>query len=178
MRGERLTPLLPSLIFNSCGNLASDAILISCNYIRIHMERLILGELQFNKLKCVSLRLNIILRRLGMSMKSLLLLPFIFFGFTANATNYYISSSSGNDANAGTSPGSAWQSLAKLNSTFNQFIPGDSILFKRGDTFYGSITISRSGASGSPITIGAYGTRSKTCHYRIYNCKCMDKYWE
>ena len=93
-------------------------------------------------------------------MKPILLLPFIFFGFAANATNYYISSASGNDANAGTSPGSAWQSLAKLNSTFSQFIPGDSILFKRGDTFYGNISISRGGTSGSPITLGAYGTGS------------------
>src|SRR5205823_2520641 len=36
--------------------------------------------------------------------------------------------------------------------------PGDNVLFNRGDVFYGRIIINKSGASGSPITIGAYGT--------------------
>ena len=32
------------------------------------------------------------------------------------------------------------------------------MLFKRGDTFYGSITVINSGAAGNPITFSAYGT--------------------
>src|ERR1035437_2525155 len=92
-----------------------------------------------------------------MSLKTLFLLPFIIFGLTANATNYYFSAT-GSDANNGTSTSTPWQTLAKFNSVFSSRSPGDSLLFKREDTFYGSITISTSGTSGSPIIIGAYGT--------------------
>src|SRR5665213_3489094 len=88
-------------------------------------------------------------------MKMLLVLSFIIFGFTADAKNYYISNS-GNDANSGTDLSTPWQTLNKVNS-FKSFSPGDNILFNKGDTFYGSITISNSGTSGNPITFGAYG---------------------
>ena len=91
-----------------------------------------------------------------MSMKSLLLVPFVFLVFAANATNYYLSAI-GNDTNAGTSTSTAWKTITKLNSSFNSFRAGDSILFKRGNTFYGAIVINKSGTSGLPIIIGAYG---------------------
>ena len=94
--------------------------------------------------------------QLKIPIKTLFLLTFIFFAFTATATNYYLSTS-GNDANSGTAPSSPWQTLNKLNS-FKNLKPGDNVLFKRGDTFYGSITVSNSGAVGNPITYGAYGT--------------------
>ena len=90
----------------------------------------------------------------------LFLLTFLFFSLTTSATNYYLSSSSGNDSNSGTSASSPWKTLNKLNS-FHNLQPGDNVLFKRGDTFYGSITISNSGTSGSPITFGAYGSGAK-----------------
>jgi len=77
-------------------------------------------------------------------------------GFTANSTTYYFSTN-GNDNNNGTSASTPWQTLSKFNSVFSSLSPGDSVRFNRGDVFYGSITISRSGSSGSPITIGAYG---------------------
>ncbi|HEY5371623.1 MAG TPA: T9SS type A sorting domain-containing protein [Hanamia sp.] len=89
-------------------------------------------------------------------MKMQLLLSFILFGLTANAKTYYISNS-GNDGNSGTDPSTAWQTINKVNS-FGSFAPGDSILFNRGDTFYGSISISNSGSLGNPITFGAYGS--------------------
>jgi len=90
-------------------------------------------------------------------MKLLFLVPFILFGITANATNYYISAN-GNDVNNGTSTSTPWKSLSKLNSYFGLLKPGDNVLFNRGDVFYGNIIVNKSGASGSPITIGAYGT--------------------
>src|SRR5665647_3772078 len=90
-------------------------------------------------------------------MKKFFLLPLIIFGLTANATNYYISSS-GNDANNGTSTSTPWKTLNKLNSYFSSLTPGDNVLLNRGDVFYGSITVNKSGTAGSPITIGAYGT--------------------
>jgi Right handed beta helix region len=71
-------------------------------------------------------------------------------------TTYYVSSSSGNDASSGTSQSVPWQTIAHVNAqTFN---PGDSILFKRGDTWNESLVPPSSGASGSPITFDAYGT--------------------
>jgi len=77
-------------------------------------------------------------------------------GARASATTYYVSSSTGNDANSGTSSATAWQTIGHVNAqTFN---PGDSILFKRGDVWNESLTPPSSGSSGSPITFDAYGT--------------------
>jgi len=82
----------------------------------------------------------------------------VFCTYTVNATIYYVSSS-GNDANTGTSESLPWKTLAKVNS----FTPkaGDQILFKCGDEWTGTITVTASGTSGSPITYGAYGTGDK-----------------
>jgi len=89
--------------------------------------------------------------------KLLLLLTFFFLCTSVSATDYYISAS-GNDTNTGLSTSISWKTIAKVNSAFANMKPGDQILFNRGDTFYGSLVISKSGASGSPITIGAFGS--------------------
>ncbi|ADB40331.1 NPCBM/NEW2 domain-containing protein [Spirosoma linguale] len=73
-------------------------------------------------------------------------------------TTYYVANS-GNDANSGNSEGAPFQTLAKVNSLTLQ--PGDAILFRRGDTFRGSLVIRQSGAPGRPIVIDAYGSGSK-----------------
>jgi parallel beta-helix repeat protein len=72
---------------------------------------------------------------------------------------FYISSSTGSDSNTGTSSSSPWKTLSKVNS--QTFMAGDGILFKRGDVWYGSLTISASGSSSAPITYGAYGSGEK-----------------
>ncbi len=80
------------------------------------------------------------------------------------AANYYFSTSQGDDSRTATqaqSPGTPWKTLNKLNSLFANLKPGDSVLLKRGDTFYGSVTISASGTSSSPIILGAYGSGNK-----------------
>ncbi|MDE3183782.1 MAG: right-handed parallel beta-helix repeat-containing protein [Bacteroidota bacterium] len=94
------------------------------------------------------------------STQILFLLSFLLSSFPIFATTYYVSSSSGSDYNSGTSSSSPWQSLSKVNSFYN-FQPGDNILFKRGDSFYGNISINNSGNSGNPITFGAYGSGAK-----------------
>lgn len=71
-------------------------------------------------------------------------------------TTYYVSSSSGSDANNGTSSGTAWQTIAKVNG--GTFQAGDSILFRRGDVWNESLVPASSGASGNPITFDAYGS--------------------
>jgi len=90
-------------------------------------------------------------------MKLLSLLISLFFYTTVSATDYYISSA-GKDTNTGLSATLAWKTIAKVNAAFSALKPGDRVLFNRGDTFYGSLVISKSGASGSPIVISAYGT--------------------
>jgi hypothetical protein len=68
-----------------------------------------------------------------------------------------VSNSSGNDAQSGIAPSSAWKSLSKVNST--SFQPGDSVLFKRGDTWSKQgLKITSNGKPGQPITFAAYGT--------------------
>jgi hypothetical protein len=74
----------------------------------------------------------------------------------AQATTYYVAAA-GNDAANGTSPATAWQTIAKVNAS--TFAAGDSVLFNKGDVWYGtSLTVPSSGTSGSPITFGAYGS--------------------
>jgi parallel beta-helix repeat protein len=69
---------------------------------------------------------------------------------------YYVDATGGTDSNAGTSPSNSWKNISKVN-TFS-FLPGDSILFKRGETWYQPLIIPSSGSSGNPITFGAYGS--------------------
>jgi parallel beta-helix repeat protein len=89
-------------------------------------------------------------------MKKLFTISCILYFFNAGATNYYFSAN-GDDGNKGTSPSTPWKTLSKFNSVFASINPGDSILFNRGDFFYGELIISRSGKFGSSIVIGSYG---------------------
>jgi predicted outer membrane repeat protein len=91
------------------------------------------------------------------NMKKLLIILLTLLLHNAFATTYYISNS-GSTSNNGTSTSTSWP-FSKVNST--TFSPGDNILFNRGETFYGSITVSNSGTAGNPITFGAYGTGAK-----------------
>lgn len=72
---------------------------------------------------------------------------------------YYFSTSDGDDSRTSVeaqSPATPWQTITKLNSFFSSLVAGDSVLFKCGDTFYGSITATKSGTAGAPITFGSY----------------------
>jgi len=73
-----------------------------------------------------------------------------------SAATYYVSSSEGNDSNTGTLPSYAWKGISKVNSS--SFTPGDSILFKTGDTWRGTLAITASGTKDNHITFGAYGS--------------------
>jgi uncharacterized repeat protein (TIGR01451 family) len=89
---------------------------------------------------------------------SLLLLFILSVSNSLGQTTYYVSSS-GSDSNDGRSTTSPYQTLTKVNSLALQ--PGDAVLFRRGDTFRGTLTIRRSGSSTKPITFDAYGTGPK-----------------
>jgi hypothetical protein len=77
-------------------------------------------------------------------------------------TTYYLSYDSGSDSNNGTSTATPWKTTAKI--TLGSFLPGDQILFKRGEFwsvgigFSSTAVIPSSGAAGNPIVVGAYGT--------------------
>jgi uncharacterized repeat protein (TIGR02059 family) len=75
----------------------------------------------------------------------------------AAATTYYVSSV-GSDAATGMAEASAWQTISRVNSFFPSMKPGDKVLFRKGDTFYGTLIVSASGISGNPIVIGSYGS--------------------
>ena len=70
-------------------------------------------------------------------------------------TTYYISSSSGNDNNQG-SESSPWNSISKISNI--ELSPGDSIFFKKGDTFVGQFKVNGSGSEDKPIVITSYGS--------------------
>jgi hypothetical protein len=73
---------------------------------------------------------------------------------------YYVDATGGNDGDTGLSPGAAWQTIGHVNG--ETFVAGDSILFKRGETWTATqLTITWSGAVGNPITFADYDTGNK-----------------
>ena len=56
----------------------------------------------------------------------------------AGGKTYYVAED-GNDKADGTSEGAPWQSINRVNEAFvkGQVVHGDSVLFKRGQRFYG-----------------------------------------
>jgi hypothetical protein len=93
--------------------------------------------------------------RLGRALGRVTAIISIFLGTSALATTYYVSSSLGSDANGGTSSAAAWQTIAHVNA--QTFLPGDQVLFRRGDVWNESLTAPSSGTSGNPIAFDAYG---------------------
>ncbi len=92
--------------------------------------------------------------------KQLILIKLCVFclSFTCYSTTYYVSSE-GNDDNPGTSESMPWLSLSRVNSFYPQ--PGDNILFRRGDEWFGTINLIGSGRSDKQVVYGAYGTGAK-----------------
>jgi hypothetical protein len=84
-------------------------------------------------------------------------------------TKYYVSNA-GSDTNDGLSELTPWATTAQVSST--SFLPGDVVAFRRGDTFYGSLTIRGTRTqSQQKVTVGAYGTGAlpKLSMYKIIN---------
>lgn len=68
--------------------------------------------------------------------------------------NFFVAAD-GADANSGRSPAEAWSSTDRVNAA--KLRPGDSVLFRRGDTWAGNVVITDSGTARAPILVGAYG---------------------
>ena len=77
----------------------------------------------------------------------------------SSGVTYYVDATVGNDSNKGLSTATAWKTINKVNNS--TFLPGDSILFKRGESWREQLIVPSSGLPGSPITFGAYGTGAK-----------------
>lgn len=78
---------------------------------------------------------------------------------TAGSQTYYIDGFQGNDANSGRAENHAWRHLSKLRQV--SLKPGDSVLLKRGTTFFEKLNIQAQGTSQLPIVFGAYGKGNK-----------------
>lgn len=86
---------------------------------------------------------------------------FLIIPINALATTYFVSSSSGNDTNDGLSSVTdgthgPWKTINKIHN--RSFSAGDSILFKRGDSWNERLIVFFSGNNNSPLVYGAYGT--------------------
>lgn len=83
---------------------------------------------------------------------------------TAHAANYYFSSSTGDDSRSNIqvqNPATPWKTINKLNSFFSNVKAGDSILFRSGETFYGSIHVTKSGTISRSVVFSSYGTGAR-----------------
>lgn len=67
----------------------------------------------------------------------------------------YFVAADGDDNASGLTIASAWKTLDKVNSM--TFQPGDKILLKSGDTWYGKLSLKGSGEKGNPILLSKYG---------------------
>ncbi|MBU3714435.1 MAG: hypothetical protein FGM46_05745, partial [Ferruginibacter sp.] len=101
--------------------------------------------------------------------KSLSIFSLLILSFFAKATDYYVSTS-GNNANNGTSPNTSWQTLSKVQTVCNNgtIVAGDRVLFKKGDIFTGTLLVSniwgysaKSGTASNPIVFSTYGSGNK-----------------
>ena len=90
-------------------------------------------------------------------MKTIFILFFLGISLMVSATTYYVSNL-GNDGNSGLSESLPFATISKVNSIFSSLLSGDQVLFKRGDTFYGTLVITKSGAANNKIVLGAYGS--------------------
>jgi parallel beta-helix repeat protein len=90
----------------------------------------------------------------------------------AGATEYYVSSSLGNDSWSGMQPApnpgqtdGPKQSLAAAESLLETVVqPGDRVLLRRGDVWSGEVSLTLSSAAGTsedPIVVGAYGSGAR-----------------
>lgn len=85
----------------------------------------------------------------GITVKTLVTKP--------TGTQYYVSFSGGSDANNGTSTGTPFKTISKVNSL--NLAAGDIVSFKKGDVWEGStLVVNHNGSSGNVITYNSYGT--------------------
>jgi hypothetical protein len=119
-----------------------------------NLKHLLRGLIRLGRLVAVQLRFLLSLTPQAKACATLLLV--LLAAGPVFATTYFVAAA-GSDSNSGTDALHPWQTVAKVNGA--AFSAGDSVLFNRGDAWYGtSLVVPSSGSSGSPITFGAYGS--------------------
>ncbi len=88
---------------------------------------------------------------------------------TIGGTVYYVAAD-GCDDNDGSSPAAAWRTLEKVSAA--PLLPGDGVLFRRGDVFRGSVY------TKPGVTYGAYGTGEKPRLYGWQEDLAVPALWE
>ncbi|QKW08076.1 RICIN domain-containing protein [Streptomyces sp. NA04227] len=79
--------------------------------------------------------------------------------WAAAPATYHVDCAAGDDAAAGTSPATAWRTLAKASD--KTYSPGDRIVFRRGTRCTGTLAPRGSGTASAPIAVDTYGTGAK-----------------
>ena len=74
----------------------------------------------------------------------------------ASGSTFYVDCTNGNDNAAGTTAGTAWQSINRANQA--QLNAGDSLLLKRGCSWSEQLRAHWNGTDSNPILIGAFGS--------------------
>jgi hypothetical protein len=85
---------------------------------------------------------------------------------------YYVNPANGNDTRRGDSAADAWGTLEKVNGF--DFEPGDTVLFRRGTTWHGGLSLTADGAADQPITVGSYGTGTAPVFTGAANCVTVE----
>ncbi|MGA3052518.1 MAG: hypothetical protein ABSE00_11465, partial [Chitinispirillaceae bacterium] len=80
--------------------------------------------------------------------------------YSISGATYFLDAVNGNDALAGTSPATAWQTLSKFNTT--TFLPGDTVKLKAGSVWTGTMQANGSGTSGYPIVVDSFGVSTSS----------------
>ncbi|MBB6347024.1 hypothetical protein ACWGH8_22295 [Nonomuraea muscovyensis] len=75
------------------------------------------------------------------------------------AAVYYLDSVNGDDAAAGTSAATAWRTLAKASAA--PLAPGSRLLLRRGGSWTGRLSVTRSGTAAAPIVVDVYGSGAR-----------------
>jgi len=91
-----------------------------------------------------------------MDMRILLISTICLLSFNLYSQSRFVDAIKGNDKYDGCTASTAWKSLHKINN--HVFAPGDSILFRGGQKWFGVLTPGGSGKAGSPIVIDRFGT--------------------
>ena len=74
-------------------------------------------------------------------------------------SNIYYIKNTGSDNNTGLSDAQAWKTISKVNAA--TLLPGDQILFNRGDSWRNeSLSVNYSGTSANNIIVSNYGSGS------------------
>lgn len=82
---------------------------------------------------------------------------FSFISIDLLATNYYVDPSSTLSISNG-SINYPWKTISQVNAGTTSLLPGDSVLFKRGQTISGRLVVQASGSASAPIVYSAYGS--------------------